>query len=212
MRIDMMYLSMLSILLPTCFGAVLFKRLPVSLKVLSIFIFLSVILEGATYFTYSKGMNNMWLFHLYSFLEFATISLIYFFAFKSRPLKVMVIMASVIFLVLSTFNLLFNEQVSEFNSFQRYMGTILLLSYFVAQYIVLLNSRNAPFLELHPYFILTTGFLVYFLGTMYLFLYANEFIKNNIQMYWTIHGVLNIFLNAIYSITLWKGSKVAELL
>lgn len=212
-NIDMMYLSMLSILLPAIMAVAVFKRLPISLKILSFFIFVTCLMEGLVYLTYQLGINNMPIFHVYTYLEFISISLIYFYIFRSsRVMKWLILLFVMSFIVLSSINIFLGEQATVFNSFQRFVEYGFLMVYFVVFLSKIVASREAPFLELHPYFVLTVGFLIYFTGTLLLFLNVNQLKEWGIVDYWMIHGILNIFLNIIYFAVLWNGSKVAKLL
>lgn len=204
---------MFSILLPTILGAILFKRLPNTLKVLTVFVFLTVISEILTYIFYLNGQNNLFLYHIYTFLEFGFISWIYASIFNRKYLKVIIGILSLAFISASALSLIKLESLVEFNSIQRMIELIILVLYFFIHMGMLMKSKKAPFLEMHPYFILTLGFIIYFIGTAILFYFTNLFIEmGNLVSFWMIHGALNIFLNIIYSIVLWRGSEASDYL
>ena len=210
-NIDMMYMSMLSVLLPTIMAGAVFVRLPTPLRILSVFIFATFTLEAVGFAFYQLGINNMVIFHVYTYLEFLSISLIYFVIFKeSKVLKWGVGLFTLSFLILSILNLLLGEHTAVFNSIQRVVEYGFLLFYFVFYLSKVISGREAPFLELHPYFVLTVGFLIYFSGTLFLFLSVNKLQEWGIVDYWMIHGVLNILLNITYFAVLWNGSKMAK--
>lgn len=201
---------MVSILLPATVGTVLFRQLPVALKILAILIFSLCGFELSSYVLYRYSVSNMFLHHAYTFIEFGLISAIYFVLFKSKSFRISVVVLGTVFLGLSIGSLFFIENVNDFNSFQRSCEVAILMIYFFVYIYQQMKRRELFQVEFNPYFLLTVGFLIYFSGTFLLFFYANEFIKTSNLSYWIIHCSLNIFLNIIYSIVLWKGSKLKD--
>lgn len=205
---DMMHISMLSVLIPTGLCVAIFGRLPVALKVLSVIVFSTFLMQVVAYIFFLKSINNLPLFHAFTFIEFSCISIMYYYIFESdKSLKRFVGVLVICFLFFSIINLVCWESIYMFNSNQRAVEFSLVMLYFLIFFRKVLNgSLELPSLK-HPYFILTFGYFIYFAGTIFLFLNANQFIELGIVNYWMIHGILSIFLNIIYFIVLWKGSK-----
>ncbi len=212
-NLDMMHISMLSVLIPTGLSLAVFNRLTMPLKFLAAFLLASCLTQGVIYYYFINSMNNLPLFHLFTFIEFIAISVMYYLIFKSsRTLRTLVVILSISFLLFSIINLFKWEDIYVFNSNQRFAEFIVLLTYFLLFFrIALKGTFNLPLVQ-HPYFILTLGYFIYFTGTIFLFLNANNFIALDIVNYWMIHAILSIFLNVIYFIVLWKGSKFSKLL
>ncbi len=210
-HIDLMYLSLISYLLPIVIGVIVFKKLPVSLSILMVYILISGLMDLGTFIMFSQKMNNMVLFHAHTFVEFLSLSAIFFFVFRgNRNLKGFIWITTMVFLSFSVISLIRWQGITVFNTFQRMAEYGILMTYFVIFFSSLMNSKRAPFLELHPYFLLTMGLFIYFSGTLLVFLNANHFIELGIVDFWMIHGLLNVFLNIIYTIVLWNGSRVAR--
>lgn len=210
-HIDLMYLSLISYLLPIAFGIIVFKRLPVSLMILAIYIVVAGLMDLGTFIMFTQKLNNMVLFHSHTYVEFLSLSAIYFFVFRHKRILQRVIgILGIVFLCFSLASLIYWEGITQFNSIQRMIEYGILMVYFFIFFSQVINSRRAPFLELHPYFLLTMGLFIYFSGTLLVFLNANNFIELGIVDFWMIHGFLNVFLNIIYAIVLWNGSRVAK--
>lgn len=203
-----MYLSTLSILLPTFFGAVFFKSLSRPIKILVFFIFTGVIFEGVTAAFFFFKMNNMVIFHLFTIFEFLFISAIYYCLFNNPILKKIVILLFAGFFAYSTIDIFYSGDINLLNGINRVIESGILMIYFFGYLYSSLVESHVPFVERNPYFILTIGFLIYFIGTVLLFFFSNNIIKSNIISAWTIHSILNIFLNVIYTVTIWRCSKV----
>lgn len=205
-----MYLSMFSILLPAWLGVVLFRKLSVQLRILVILVLILCSFELIAYLCFILSVNNLYLHHIYTFIEFGSLALIYFKMSNSNTHRRIIVGASFVFLTSSVISLFLFEDWNEFNSIQRIVEFVI-LSIFISIYIRNKIRDTTGFaVEYNPYMLLSIGLAIYFLGTALLFALTNRLIKANILTYWLIHGGLNIFLNIIYSIVIWKGSKVSD--
>lgn len=199
-----MLVSTFSILAPAIAGAIFYSRLLTVLRILYFFILTTLALEIITRILFEYGMNNLFLFHAYSFIEFSIIALIYYRLSPNKLWRKLILRIFILFQTYSMVSLLFFENVSRFNSIQRYteMGllSILFLTY------LLIRKRELAGLPLHkdPLIVLTAAWLIYFGGTLYLFIYGNEVLEQD-NRYWIIHGIFNIFLNISYTFVLWLG-------
>ena len=170
-------------------------------------------MDLTTFILFQYRMNNMIVYHLHTFVEFLSLSAVYFLIFRDSPrMRRSIIVVSFAFLILSIVSLVMWQGILEFNSIQRMIEYGILMFYFIAHFSSIINFRKAPFLELHPYFVLTTGLFIYFSGTLLVFLSANNFIDIGILNFWIIHSLLNVFLNITYSVVIWNGSKLAKYL
>ncbi len=196
---------MLSIIAPTMVGAFLFRRLITELKTLFAFICITFVLEVIIRVFYELELNNMPFFHLYSFIEFGFITAIYYLLSQDPKWKKGILGIASVFILLSVYNLIYLEGITEFNSNQRYVEGVTLLVFFFGYFFQLMSRPRKEFLESHPFFILTLGLLAYFTGTLLLFLFSKELLSRSDNSYWALHGILNILLNLTYTIVLWKG-------
>lgn len=203
-----MYISMISVLAPTILGASIFNRLSVGLKILAVFIFVTCLLEGVVFIAFRQSVNNMAIFHLYTYLEFGFISAIYYHFYKSNQLRRMLILfQGILFTCISIYSLVAWEYLDKYNSIQRGVEHILLLVSLLLFTLTFLGSSNMRKYRIRPYFILTVGFLIYFSGTFLIFLNANKYIEVDQLSNWSVHSILNIFLNSIYFAVLWTEGK-----
>lgn len=177
-HIDLMFISMISVVAPMVLGAALYKTLPRELKVLVIYVFIKGILEGVVYVMWQLSLNNLPFFHLFTYLEFGFISLIYYYLFiRIRRVRYGILMLSAVFLILSIYLLSNYEQLDSFNSLQRGLEHIMVLLY-VTLFLTLFFKRlpRERYL-LKPYFIMSCGFLVYFVLALAVLLDAKEYVN-----------------------------------
>lgn len=207
MLTELMYLSTLSILLPIALGAIFFRGLKPPIKILYVFIVSCGIMELWTAILFFQNANNLFLFHAHTFIEFSLLSVIYFKIIPSRICKIGILAISSSFLVYLTYSISVND-LHEFDSNNRVIESGILISYFIAFMVIYLYKFKAPYLDMNPYFILTAGLFIYFIGVILVFLYYSELADNQFMSAWTIHSLLNIFLNLIYSSVIWRSNKV----
>lgn len=199
---------MISVLPPSFFGVVLFKSLPITLRILVVFILLVMSMEIITYVMYLNSMNNMNIHRLYTFIEFATFTVIYYRIIKSKRGKLFILFGLVFF---SLFSIL-NNFLFEKNSLLVLVESVVLILFLLMYFMSCMKYDPTPYLENSPYFILSTGLLLYFMGMIFTSLFFDVMELRQVITPWSIHGVLNIMLNICYTIVLWKASKVSGIL
>ncbi len=205
MNID--FISTLSVLIPLTLGIVYFKNRPNALKILSAFIVVNLIVDIVNRVYTYHGINNMHVFHIYTYIEFAVISTIFFLIIKSRILKFGILFGVLFFCVFSVINLIYWESLTDFNSNQFAVEALIIFMYCIAYYSQLMKNPEFIHLENHPYFILVSGYFIYFSGTFTLFISSKELLLTTNEGYWILNSVLNTLLNITYTIVLWKSRK-----
>ncbi len=208
-HIDLIYLSAISILAPTVLGAAIFKFLPKDLRIVAFLVFVTCLLEAVSFAASLAYINNLFLFHLFTYIEFACISYMYLSLFKRiRLIRYGIPILSATFVVLSIYFLLKKEYFDHYNSAQRGLEQLIILVY-VLLFLYLFSKRLPE--ERHllkPYFYLSIGWLIYFSGTFVIFLDAYGYLDLSRFLNWSVHSVLNIFLNAIYFAVFWMAGRM----
>jgi hypothetical protein len=75
-------------------------------------------------------------------------------------------------------------------------------------YLLELSRRSeAHIIKKNPFFWFTVGYVIYFCGTILLFVNQKRFLEAGEYNYWIVHGIFNIYLNAMLTFVLWKGSQ-----
>ena len=200
-------ISTYSIIGPLLISAIYFKRLPNVLKILSTFVFINLFIEIVNFYHSYKEINNMFVFHIYTYIEFAMISTIFYTLFKSRKLKIGVFISVGLFYLFSIFNLIYWESINGFNSNQFAFEAVLVFIYCIVYYTELMKNPSVIHLEKSPDFLLVSGYFLYFSGTFMLFISSKELLLTNSAGYWILNSILNILLNITYTVVLWTGRK-----
>lgn len=189
-------------------GVLTIRRTYGALGFLSALVFITAALELLVIILSKYGINNMPYFHLYTYIEFSFLFIIYITLLKTVWQRVVLFFGAVIFGLFSVVNLMYWESILEFNSNQRYVEGFIVMIMCVLFFLDLLNRAEFVKLESYPYFWLTAGFLTYFAGTLIVFYLVRRLESESVDFYWGVHGVLNIMLNSCYALTLWKGRRV----
>lgn len=200
-------LSTLSILAPLVVGAIFYFRMALFTQWLFGFVVFTFLGEVASRVLFELGINNMYLFHVYSFGEVFFICMIYRSLSNTERQRNIILIGFLIFQSISILNLVFFENIEHFNSVQRYVEMMIvysLLSNFIVRAVN--DPTRRPF-EQDPAILLTLGLMIYFLGTLFLFIYGNEVLSGSNNNYWILHGIFNIFLNAVYVLVFLKAVR-----
>lgn len=170
-------------------------------------VFLILIIVGQVFATYLnlQGKNNLFIFHIYTPVEFFVFTYILKSSIKSSLVKKIVNISMICFTLFCIYDMFEFETIYKFNSLPRGFEGILAIGfslYFF--YEIFVAEENIDLLK-SSYFWLFSGWLIYFSGTFFLYIYGNH-VGTNIT-YPIIHSILNIFLNLVYIYALWLGSR-----
>ena len=202
-----MYLSVFSIFVPVIFGAIFYRSLPLPIKVLFVYICLAAAIEVTSSLLFASGANNIVLYDVLTYFEFILLSTVYFLLLPSKPIRMGMVVLSTSFIVYLLWSDLFRGNTNELNTTTIIIESILLICYFVCYMITLLSKSNNPYLETQPYFVLSGGLLVYFVGNFLVYFYYDFLDVEMALSVWTVHSLLNLLLNIIYTAVIWKSKK-----
>ncbi len=208
MSINLHLISACSIIAPIIVGAIYVRSLSFALKILFVFVVIAGALELTTSILSFHKVNNLIFFHVFVYIEFSVIALIFFFSYDSVFWRAVSLLFLVAFLLFSVINNIWYETFDDFNRNQRYAEGMLVIIMSGGYYISLLRRPIHRYLERQPMFWLASGWLIYFAGTLYLFLFSKELLSMETQEWWTLHAILNISLNLIYLISFLKGRRI----
>lgn len=205
-------ISSASILIPASLSIILFKRQAPPLKYLSILLFIGVFVELFARILLSYKASNLPLLHLYIPIEFALLGWMYQLYLHRLYPRYIIPLIIVIFTLFSVVNSVFIQSIKTFNTNARAVENLLLIIFAVSYFYKLLKELKIRYLEKNPMFWINTGILIYFSGSLFLFIFSNYSIidKSISRLTWIIHAFLNIFINIIYSIGLWLSRGNSE--
>jgi len=191
-------------MIPVLVGLALFRKTGKALRFLSAFLVFSVSLQIVIMMLALDGTNNLFLFHLYTPLEFAMLVIVSSLLTNVIPLRFAFVLAGV-FLIYSILNALYLEPLSGFNAIARANEAIIVFFLCLQFFYKLFNAEEMVDLSKSIGFWIFTGWFIYFSGTFFLYLFSNVF--STTLTYPVIHSILYIFLNLVYSYVIWLDSR-----
>lgn len=190
-------------------GAIFYRWLSVPIRWLYLLIIIGAIFEVYSILLNLNQINNLFLFHFYTIVEFSLLSVVLQSIFQEKRFKNLVSIVSVLFLVYLVGNV-FVSDLSKINSQNRIIESCILISFCLIYIVTALSRLKAPYLERHPYFILISGLAIYFAGTVFVYVFSNQLNESNFMPAWTIHSLLNIFLKLTYTSVIWRSKRTSS--
>lgn len=190
-------LSVISGLFPLLAGVWVYKKLKRELKLIFIFFIVAFLFEIIFLLTSLNQIRNLWLFHIYTLIEFGFWGLYFFYQLKSTKFSVLIKWLMVIFLMIWIAAKFLGEQFTYLNDFTRPLESTILVV-FSAIAIFQLQKDYLFSLWKNPRFWINVGVLIYFSGNIFLFSLVNLVLYDTPDI-WIIHSFLNIITNICYA-------------
>jgi len=202
-------ISLYSILLSCGMVFFVWNRLLSQLKILALFILFTLLLESIAKSFQLSGINNMPIFHLFTFGE--SIFLVFYFRSltENKVYRNVALIVLGAFLIFSICSVVFWVSLNAHPSTVRYIECILQMVMCLFFFADLFQKSEVKNLIYYPHYWMVSGFLLYFSGTFFMNLTGDIAVMTKQMGFngYVIHSILNIFLNIIYTIVLWLGSK-----
>lgn len=201
------YVSAASVLIPFFVCILNFKTLNASLRVLFLYVLISIGFEAIGLILSKNKIHNYLFQHLFTILECTLIVRIYLFQFETKLHKTLIYSIFSGFLLLSLILLFFkggfNQGDNVISTFESCFIIVLSCAYLLKtlKEITLSKSNNFYF------FWLNAGFLLYFSTAFFLFLFDAYLEKLDLPTFYLIyslHLISNIVYNSLLAIGVWK--------
>lgn len=186
------------------------SRMKGFLMPLLIYLAVSVIFEIYSYVNTKLGINNLYVFHIFTVVEFCLILFVYMSFLKDFNQKNRYVLALIpLFLLAEVADLKINGP-NNMDNFASSIESIILIFIALMSFFIIIRKMIYDNILNTPFFWINTGILLYFSGNLLFFvfsnyLHANE-TSNNFAM-WGIHSVMNILYNVSIVIGFWKIQK-----
>lgn len=199
-------ISVFSGLLPATVAIINRKYATSIQKILFLLVSITLLVEIVAYvFAGLFSINNMLIFHIYTFVELLLLGLIYQKELKSTIRPNFFRSLIMLFFIFAVFNSLFIETIFQFNAKARAVSSLLIIFFALSYFYQLLKEVKIKKLEREPMFWLSIGLLIYFSSSFFIFIFSN-YIAPSVKLsftFWGIHALLNISLMIFYTIALW---------
>jgi len=202
------FFAFLPILLAAVTGALRYKKLDTTLKILACLVFFAFAIESLSRIFWLYKTSNLFLWPIYITVEFALLLWMF-----SRELDIKFLTQARVWIiaVFSGYMIYKTIQISNdgvmIDNSGRLIESVILLLLIMLYYGKLYRNQPSGKLWAVPMFSISTGLLLFFSGNFLIFLFINFMLqysqKLNYQV-WMIHALLNGLLYLTYTYTLWK--------
>lgn len=201
------HLSSSSALIPILVSGVQFRKHPRYLSLIILLCVLSLIADVTSFLLMRSGINNWPVGNLFYLVQFVIFFLVLHLNMRIKSYRNIFLC----FTLLALINFFFIESPLKFNVWSAYVGGILMIIMASHYLYKLLNDLPVERIQDLPMFWITFGVLIYFSGTLFLFLFNNYLVNNqpdNHQVIWVLHNLLNLTKNIFLAVALWKNYKL----
>ena len=199
-------IAQLSLALPILIALFRFKRFTKLYWTLASLLLVAAIISYGAFILYQNKANNMYLLHIYTVLEYALWSMFYYQLFERKFVKKVIVSLLILFVLFAVTNTLYWQSLQVYNSYSRSVEGAFLLCFAIAWFYKVFVNGKIIKLETHPVFWINAGVLVYFSGSLLLFVTNNFLVKISRQHFfeaWALHGLFLIIHYLLIAIGIW---------
>lgn len=198
--------STYSVALPLAIGLFRLKRLQTIQRYVLALVIVSILVElAAVLLGRFLHLRNLPLLHVFSVVQFTLLWLIFaqrlIPPFSRRFFGVILVAFWAFALVCA----IWIDGIYNFNAHARSFGAILVIIFCLSYFYQRLRKLDLENLESDPLFWVATGSLIYFSGSLILFIISNYILPDKAMSFsmWGVHGIFNTFNNMFFMIALW---------
>ena len=157
--------------------------------------------------------NNLFVFHVYTLLEFFLLMLLYRNLLHASFAKRVINRTLLFFLVFKVVDVFFVTGFYQFDALAVTIESATLIVLSLWYFSQLLNERTSNIKGFPPFWI-NSGILIYFSSSFFIFLFSAEIINDveRYYLYWSIHDTLVIVRDLLFTVAMavWYRSMIAR--
>lgn len=203
LRFFFIKLSQASDLLPVIAGFSVYKKLPLTYRILLFFFLILAVIDALSSVMGVIYGNNMPYQHLTSFIEFFAFSFIYYKQFKDKRIISTLLLINIpVFIVIAVVDAFLINGLCRANTLSRTYAAVSILCYTLTYFFFLFSGNETVYNKKHPMFWISTGALIYFCNNIFYFLLINNMVDEKsigTEITLLAHATLNIIANCLYA-------------
>lgn len=200
------HISAFSVIVPLSLVFFQLTKLSKTFKFILYLLISSVLADCISLILISNGINSWPVVNLYFIVQFIFLYLVFTQSIKSKVLQLFFYT----FIIFCLVNYSVIQSPLKFNSISSYSGALFMLVLALSYLYRLFWNLPVERVQDLPMLWIAFAVLIYFGGTLFLFLFNNYLIDNEPgthQAIWVLHNMLNVSKNVFLSIALWKHYK-----
>lgn len=195
------------ILLPIAMAVVQKKYSGPPEKAILVYLALSALFNTLAAVFAARGINNLPLLHLYTVLEFITVTAFFYCVTSQQKDRQIIIWLWIIFPVITVINIVHLNSIFKYNVIPRSIGAIIILILCIHFMMKSLSfsAEKIPFFN----FAVVVGLLLYFSGSLTLFSLSDFIVGNKTinLLIWNTHATFVLIMYLIFAAAYFKTGK-----
>jgi len=203
-------LAYISEILPIIFYLSFIKRnRGEGLWVIFLYCSISLLYEPVFSILGKKMIPKFYIYTSFTILEFTLFSFFFYSSLKQKRFKYIPVIGAVIFYAIAFSILAVKRSKDPFDSLSASVEALLIISYCILLLYEQITDPTIIFVYNTKKFWVIIAFFLYFSSTLFLFLYAANFTKQERHNYWVINNFFEMLKNILFSISfiLKKNAK-----
>lgn len=204
------FFTFLGTLIPVCIGLLHYRKLKPSAKNIVWLAFVSFVFDIVGRVLWWNKIPNLFVGNMYAIIEFAIISFIYKFEFKSFIPKYWLETVVGVTVCFFLYNLLWGQGFFFNNTLSKTIESVLLILFSLLYFHKTIKELKITRLEATPMFWFNSGVLLYFSGSLFIFIFSNYLLTYSKELgiqIWAIHAFFMMLFYFTISIALWVNHK-----
>jgi len=190
-----------SAVIPLVAALVLWRRLDLPMRLLGVLFLAAVLIEAGCWYLAYQGASNLWLFHIWTAIEY-TLTILIFSFWQKRPRTRRLLRLSIpLFYAALVINKCFVESFDGLDSISRSISSFVIIGVAAMTFKRMLIEPGDSLLRDSRFWI-STAALIYHAGTLTLFTMGRVMMANDMNLFETIydvHCVINSLTNLLFA-------------
>jgi len=183
------------------------KTLTKEMRVLFLYVCIAAGIEIFSLILTNLNIQHLYLFNLFTIAECTILSLFYQKIFSLKKYSTLILFLLACFYGLFIYDYFFLHGGHNMNVLSIMAESFILIGFSLFYFYSLAKKMEYVNVLSNPLFWVNSSILIYFSGSLFLFIFSNYILKEPDSRLWTIHAILNIVYNTLLIIAFWKTSK-----
>lgn len=204
------YVSLASILCPLWVAVIQWSKLPKEISPLRWILIVSLLSDVLSLIVIRFSMSSYPLGNIYLFIQFTVLFYILSFRIKN---KISLVVVYGLYVLFYSINVILFQSFFEFNTNSIVVSSLILIFLSTNYLYRLLSELPTVYVHKLPMLWLTFAVLIYYAGTLFLFLANNYLVRvlgDSHSMIWILHNILNISKNILFAVALWQSYRTTK--
>ncbi|UOQ55327.1 hypothetical protein [Hymenobacter cellulosivorans] len=202
----------LVVLLPLGLGVWRWPRLPTTLRLLTGYLaFTEIVLLTSSLVELYWPVWSISLWHLFTLVQTLLFLRIYYLTLTSPALRRLLPAVVVAFTAFALLDSLYLEGLHQMNSYTHVLQSALLIGLALLYFEQLLNELRVIRLEQDPLFLVSTAVVLYFSGTVLLYVFVNKLSAPadyaSHQVIYTLNSMVNLIQYVLFALAFWYAGQ-----